>query len=256
MTFEVLLDDDDIIKIDMTTMNVEWEYSKFECKDCSKSFALRKGLKTHYAKSHSTNESIVDNVFEEDEIFYGEKENEVSKHMHTCKKCGFRHSDLLKISLHIFNAHEKALQSCLKNREESDEHCQLRKEKISVKFQDGEKDEPENRYHDKYRLFEIHEEREKNEKWRKLKHETDECDVFQAEVTENETNKNLCDDAKEKELTNFENYNVFEEVPFDNQKVLGTRFVLTKKNRWYYEGKIRDKKLSRRKIQHFKYSWE
>ena len=70
---------------------------------------------------------------------------------------------------------------------------------------------------------------EKNEKWRKLKHETDECDVFQAEVTENETNKNLCDDAKEKEQTNFENYNVFEEVPFDNQKVLGTRFVLTKK---------------------------
>ena len=118
--------------------------------------------------------------------------------MYTCKKCGFRDSDLLKISLHIFNAHEKALQSCLKNREESDEHCQLRKEKISVKFQDGEKDEPENRYHDKYRLFEIHEEREKNEKWRKLKHETDECDVFQAEVTENETNKNLCDDAKEK----------------------------------------------------------
>ena len=44
---------------------------------------------------------------------------------------------------------------------------------------------------------------------------------------ETSKNKDKCLKAKEYELKQFKKYKVYEEVPFNNQTVLGTRFVLT-----------------------------
>ena len=46
------------------------------------------------------------------------------------------------------------------------------------------------------------------------------------EIKENETNSQECMAAKEKEIERFKNYNAYEEIPFEGQTVLGTRFVL------------------------------
>ena len=54
--------------------------------------------------------------------------------------------------------------------------------------------------------------------------------VFYMEIKENENNKEKCRTAKEKELQNFEYFDAFEEVPDEDQDVLGTRFVLTEKS--------------------------
>ena len=51
-----------------------------------------------------------------------------------------------------------------------------------------------------------------------------------AEVKENEDNKEDCLEAKERELKNFEKFDVYREVEYEGQKVLGTRFVLTKRD--------------------------
>ena len=79
------------------------------------------------------------------------------------------------------------------------------------------------------RFTEIHDERMKNEEWRKFKNEEDEEDVFQVEIQENETNEKLCKEAKENELRNFDEYKVFEEVEATDKDVIGSRFVLTRK---------------------------
>ena len=50
-----------------------------------------------------------------------------------------------------------------------------------------------------------------------------------AEVTETEENREVIAEAKASEITNFEKYNAFEEVPYEGQKTLGTRYVVTQK---------------------------
>ena len=54
-------------------------------------------------------------------------------------------------------------------------------------------------------------------------------EVFYNEVKENSKNEDACSLAKEKELSNFDEYEVYEEVKEEGQTVLGTRFVLTEK---------------------------
>ena len=49
-------------------------------------------------------------------------------------------------------------------------------------------------------------------------------------MVEKENNKKECEEAKAKEIKNFEEYNAFEEVPYEGQKTLGTRYVLTRKD--------------------------
>ena len=84
----------------------------------------------------------------------------------------------------------------------------------------------------KVRFKEINDERAKNDEWRALvneESETNEAEVLHNEVKETEANKSECEEAKEKELMNFQEYNVYDEVEDKGQQVLGTRFVLTKK---------------------------
>ena len=50
-----------------------------------------------------------------------------------------------------------------------------------------------------------------------------------SEIKETEENKVKCSEAKERELTNFDKFKVYKEVDYNNQKVIGCRFVLTQK---------------------------
>ena len=43
-------------------------------------------------------------------------------------------------------------------------------------------------------------------------------------------NQRKCREAKEKELQNFDDYHVYDEVTYSGQNVIGTRFVLTEKD--------------------------
>ena len=54
--------------------------------------------------------------------------------------------------------------------------------------------------------------------------------VLFSEVVENESNKTECELAKEKEMKNFEDYGAYEEVEYDGQHTLGSRYVLTRKD--------------------------
>ena len=77
---------------------------------------------------------------------------------------------------------------------------------------------------------ETNEELQGNYLWRKAKAEIEEDEALYVEVQENEENIDQCREAKEKELNNFDKFNLYEEVDFNGQKVIGTRFVLTKKD--------------------------
>ena len=80
------------------------------------------------------------------------------------------------------------------------------------------------------RFKEINDERSRNEEWRTIVNNTDEDEAYYHELKENDSNKEKCDEAKEKELNNFDEYKVYEEVEDEGQQVFGTRFVLTQKD--------------------------
>merc|ERR1711954_10297 len=56
-----------------------------------------------------------------------------------------------------------------------------------------------------------------------------EDEVYYSEVKVQKETEDECNEAKEKEIKNFEKFKVFEEVADTGQKVLGTRFVLMQK---------------------------
>ena len=111
------------------------------------------------------------------------------------------------------------------------------KKQTKISFSETEENvlmtEEHRQYHrNKVRFKEINDERAKNDEWRALvneESETNEAEVLHNEVKETEANKSECEEAKEKELMNFQEYNVYDEVEDKGQQVLGTRFVLTKK---------------------------
>ena len=72
-------------------------------------------------------------------------------------------------------------------------------------------------------------ERPNNEKQISLTNQIETEDVSYAEIKETKENFEKVKKAKEKELSNFDDYKAFEEVQEDGQDILGTRFVLTKK---------------------------
>ena len=83
----------------------------------------------------------------------------------------------------------------------------------------------------KVRFKEILDERNSNEEWKEMKAFTkdEEDGVLYNEITETETNSKQVMEAKEKELSKFDEYKAYEEVQYNGQKVLGTRYVLTEK---------------------------
>ena len=80
---------------------------------------------------------------------------------------------------------------------------------------------------EKTRFKELNQEHQDNLKWKNLTNEEE--DILMVEMKENEENHEQCRGAKLKEIQNFVDYKVFEEVEDEGQFVLGTRFVLTSK---------------------------
>ena len=211
---EILLPNDDIVCIDFSTNNYNWEYTEYECPLCPKSFKLHKGLNLHLSKAHNpSNDSNT--------VLYGEET--VNEIMH-CDLCDVKVFNKEELSSHKYNAHEKVLKSCIKIKEK------LSEKNNTLKFQNSEKEKEDERIQQRIRFHELHDERSRNEKWLNSKQDDNEEEIFHAEVKEDEDNRKLCEEAKEKELQNFDEYEVFMEVEHSNQKVLGTRFVLTQKN--------------------------
>ena len=209
MVVEVLLDNDDIQKVDMAKINFDWEYIKFSCHLCEKSFNMKKGLKLHLKKSHQNEEENDD----------ADKDESIA-----CEICGISEPSEDAMSNHIFNAHNKSLKSCIRSSKNETTNKNVKfDDSVPYITNDSEKSE-HTRFH------ELHEERPNNNKWRSMKNEVDEDEIFNAEVVEDESNEEQCRNAKEKELQNFDEYKVFKEVEFEGQKVIGSRFVLTKKD--------------------------
>ena len=97
---EILLPNDDILKLNLAEINYDWEYCKFECTKCDKTFDNKKGLSIHDKRTHP-----------ESDVFYG-KENK--KLLHTCSVCGKEELDSIKLVLHKYKTHESNVKSCMK----------------------------------------------------------------------------------------------------------------------------------------------
>ena len=80
----------------------------------------------------------------------------------------------------------------------------------------------------KIRFQELCDEIDKNKEWRESLRKED--TILYQEVRENQENMKICEAAKEKELENFDRYDVYQEVKDEGQRVIGTRFVLSEKS--------------------------
>ena len=78
----------------------------------------------------------------------------------------------------------------------------------------------------KIRFQEVVDERTKNDEWLDMNSD----DINLTEIKETPENAEQVRIAKEKELSNFDEYDAFEEVEYIGQEVLGTRYVLTEKS--------------------------
>ena len=54
-------------------------------------------------------------------------------------------------------------------------------------------------------------------------------EINYAEIKETAENSERVQEAKAKELSNFDDYETYEEIKYNGQEVLGTRYVLTEK---------------------------
>ena len=81
----------------------------------------------------------------------------------------------------------------------------------------------------KVRFKEIIDERRRNDEWLHLKSKSKTEETMYAEIKETPENSEKVNEAKEKELKNFDDFKVYEEIEYKEQTVLGTRYVLTQK---------------------------
>ena len=151
------LENKDEMVIDFSEQNVVWEYEKFPCDKCAKTFDTVRSLRMHISIIHKDKNHKTVSFNEVEHVNYNEQTVDVKK--------------------------------------------------VKIRFK------------------EIMEERKLNERWKNMKTE----ETFYAEVKETPENTTKVNEAKEKELKNFDDYKAFEEVEYVGQDVLGTRFVLTEK---------------------------
>ena len=116
---------------------------------------------------------------------------------HHCKKCKETFAEKEHLEIHMKNHHM------------TENYRDVRKRKV--------------------RFQEVMDERKKNEEWIEMKSKDQTEEVHYAEIKETAENASKVREAKDKELNNFDEYNAFEEVEYNGQDVLGTRFVLTEK---------------------------
>ena len=189
----LLLDNSDTLIVDFSEQKFEWEYEKFPCDQCAKQFDTKRSLKMHIVKTHKTSQNLV-----KKQVTYAKEEvnfNDIERY--DCQHCAkqFKMSDDLK-------SHMK---TCHREKEMKD----MRKLKVRFK--------------------EVMDERRNNEKWIDINNKINIENVHYAEIKETNENSEKVKEAKAKELSNFDEYQAFEEVKEDGQQILGTRFVLTEK---------------------------
>ena len=78
----------------------------------------------------------------------------------------------------------------------------------------------------KIRFKEVNQERALNDIW---KANNNVEDIYYTEIKENQTNFEECQEAKDKELKNMDDFKVYEEVKDTGQYAMDTRYVLTEK---------------------------
>ena len=88
------------------------------------------------------------------------------------------------------------------------------------------------------RFKEINAELEGIKKWRNKRNYIDVEDIVYNEIKETEENRKFIEEAKEKEMKCFDEYGVYQQVPLTDQKVLGTRYVLTRKPDGRYKARF------------------
>ena len=100
---------------------------------------------------------------------------------------------------------------------------------VSFEIKDSDPEVKQTRNKDHIRYHELHGEIFLNSKWLNMKNEHAEEEIYNVEIRENDEYEKLCSEAKEAELQNFDDNKVYEEVKFDGQTVIGSRYVLMKK---------------------------
>ena len=149
--------------------------------------------------------------------------------MFHCDKCRKSFETRRSLRMHKQKTHgDKPIQEkkvAFKTNELSDESVQYNEHDESYK----EKMEAKEIRKQKVRFKEIIDERSRNDEWLHSLGRSETEETMYAEIKETPENSSLVREAKKKELKNFEDFNVYEEVPYENQEVLGTRYVLTQK---------------------------
>ena len=102
---DIVLPNDDVVKVDMTKTNFQWEYSKYQCHLREKSFDMKKGLKMHIKRSYPEDEK---ECFEDNVNFVG------NKFEYFCNICDYELDNIISLTLHKHNHHTQLLTSCLK----------------------------------------------------------------------------------------------------------------------------------------------
>ena len=185
------LENSDELVIDFSERQYVWEYEKFPCTLCAKTFETIRSLRMHNTKNHKGEHSpTAKNV-----SFMVNQHVNIAENVRNpfnCKVCGNTFQEMQQLEMHM-QSHKDTLNSSVR--------------KLKVRFQ------------------EVADERNKNDQWLNMKSE----EVNYAELKETPENADLVRAAKDKELANFDEYEAFEEVEYTGQEVLGTRYVLTEK---------------------------
>ena len=101
----LLLDNSDELVVDFSEKRITWEYEKFSCDKCEKTFETKRSLKMHILRIHKENISL-----EKKKVLF--KENEVvnfndNAETPPCKLCGQTFSKVEDFEYHIQTCHKE-----------------------------------------------------------------------------------------------------------------------------------------------------
>ena len=181
----LLLDNSDQLIVDFSDGNYLWQYRKYPCDLCGRTFDTKRSFKLHNTKKHK-NQNILENKTEDKLTPENDNKDET----------------IIENKTVTFQEHEEV------NFNENLETKAVKKMRVRFK--------------------EVMDERPRNETWINSKNQFPDI-VQYAEIKETTANSEKVKEAKEKELTNFDDYKAYEEVEENGQEVLGTQFVLTEK---------------------------
>ena len=220
----ILLENDDLKEVDFSDRDFTWEYEQEQCETCHKGFDNRKGLKRHQLLIHQDNDN------------------------YECEQCSIKVNNLdalkkHKQTVHVENTQQNKTPKCVNfdleeiNYNEQDcDVCHLTFETTAELTDHTQQNHEETAdqikiiRQKKIRFKEVNQDRKKNEKWIEHNNFIHEEEIKYAEIKENDDNFEKCQEAKKKELQNFDDYNVYDEVEDVGQPVMGTRYVLTEKD--------------------------